>query len=314
MRRVSMIPSLLTCGNFACGVISIILCLQSTLAEERAKVAADALLAARGAELLQYACFAIFIAMLFDMLDGRVARMTGSSSQFGAELDSLADGCSFGVAPAVIVTTLWVQAQPENVQWYGQVMLCGIVYAVCAILRLARYNVEKTKIDKNYFSGLPSPAAAGVVVSAVLFCQKGYLAPLWAWMANVVPLKNTHESLQMQARVLGIYMLVVGVLMFTRLRFVHLANRFLSGKRRVHVLVVVIFLLALVLNNPVEMLFIFTSGYLVVSVAFNVPRTLRDFKRELTSPQGLQYDPTDAEEAAESADEGAAESGSGEED
>ncbi len=274
MKRVAMLPSLLTVGNFACGVLAILFCFHAIRLSERADALQDALARTQGEEMLVYACLVIFIAMVFDVLDGRVARMTGSESHFGAELDSLADDCTFGVAPAILVTTLWIQVQPPSAKWWGQVMFCAVVYAACAILRLARYNVEVGSVDKNYFTGLPSPGAAGAVVSAVLFCHEGYLNPFWQWLLETVPVRDTTEIMQMQARVLGVYMLVIGVLMVSRLRFVHVANRFLSGRKRFTYLVATLFALFLLFHRPVEVLFLAFNGYVLVSLINNASRMM----------------------------------------
>jgi CDP-diacylglycerol---serine O-phosphatidyltransferase len=292
MRRVSILPSLLTIGNFTCGFIAIVLCLQAMRfsamgsglervqkspaldRELRQQIAGDLCVdKIRSAELLRWACLVIFLAMIFDMLDGRVARMTGAESRFGGELDSLADGCSFGVAPALIVVTLWVQAQPGYAQWWSLVMICGAAYAACATLRLARYNVEIGIADKTYFMGLPSPGAAGCVASTVLFCQAGHLEPLWQWLVDRVP--PVQEASEMQARVLGIYMLVVGLLMVTRLRFVHVTNRYLGGRRRFTSLVAAIFFLALLCERPAEVLFTAFNGYVLFSLLDNALRRRR---------------------------------------
>ncbi len=265
LNRVSMLPSLLTVGNFTCGVVAIVFCLQYL------KLGTGA--------MLDYACAAVFIAMVFDMLDGRVARMTGSESHFGAELDSLADDCTFGVVPAVIVTTMWIQAQPDTANWWGQVMFCGIVYAACAILRLARYNVEVGSIDKNYFTGLPSPGAAGAVVSAALFCHRGHLDIAWQWLLDRVSINGTTGIAQMQARVLGVYMLGIGLLMVTRLRFVHIANRFLGGHRGFSYLVAAVLAIFLMLYLPIWMLFLCFNVYVITSLIFNVPRMAISVRR-----------------------------------
>jgi len=286
MKRISPLPSLLTIGNFTCGFIAIVLCLQALRCQSRGRLMEDVLrqptMAAevrasmtdraawhrdRNSELLRWACLAIFFAMIFDVLDGRVARLAGVASRFGAELDSLADACSFGVAPAMIVITLWSQAQPEHANWWSLVMICGAAYAGCAILRLARYNVESGAVDKNYFSGLPTPGAAGAVVSAVMLCQEGYLDSLWEWLAIRVP--RVKAAAEAQARALGIYLLIIGLLMVTRLRFVHIANRYLSGRRRFSTLVALIFCLVLLCERPAEVLFIAFNGYVLVSLGDN---------------------------------------------
>ncbi len=114
------------------------------------------------------AAIAVFIAMILDALDGRVARLTNTQTQFGAEYDSLADMCSFGLAPALIMY-VWSLSSLVQYSWqWGKLgWLAAFLYVACAALRLARFNVKASSTDKRYFQGLPSPAAAGVVVGFV---------------------------------------------------------------------------------------------------------------------------------------------------
>ena len=100
------------------------------------------------------AAIAIFVAMVFDGLDGRVARMTNTQSKFGAEYDSLSDMVSFGVAPALVAFT-WSLNDAGKWGW-----LAAFIYCACAALRLARFNTQIGSMDKRFFMGLPSPAAA----------------------------------------------------------------------------------------------------------------------------------------------------------
>lgn len=109
----------------------------------------------------EQAAMAIFISMVFDGLDGRVARMTNTQSAFGAEYDSLADCISFGAAPA-LVSYSWALHNLGKVGW-----MIGFVYMACAALRLARFNVQHDSADKRYFTGLPSPSAAALVAGMV---------------------------------------------------------------------------------------------------------------------------------------------------
>jgi CDP-diacylglycerol--serine O-phosphatidyltransferase len=138
----TLLPHLLTSGNLAAGFYAIVK-------------------ASTGDPLR--ASYAIFIAAIFDILDGRAARMTGSESRFGAEYDSIADTVSFGVAPAVIA---FHAGGFLDLKWAGWVM--AFVYTACASLRLARFNVSSGRY-RGRFDGLPSPAAAGMVVSTVWF-------------------------------------------------------------------------------------------------------------------------------------------------
>ncbi len=111
---------------------------------------------------------AIFVAMVLDGMDGRVARMTGTESVFGKEYDSLSDMVSFGLAPALVVYQ-WGVASLADYGWiWGKLgWLVAFFYAVAAALRLARFNARIGMVDKRYFEGLPSPAAAGLVGGAV---------------------------------------------------------------------------------------------------------------------------------------------------
>lgn len=116
------------------------------------------------------AAIAIFVAALFDGMDGRVARMTNTQSPFGAEYDSLSDMVSFGIAPALVVFT-WSLQSLGKVGW-----ICAFIYAVAAAFRLARFNVQLDVADKRYFTGLASPLAAAIIASMV-----------WAGFDNRVP-------------------------------------------------------------------------------------------------------------------------------
>ena len=119
----------------------------------------------------EQAAVAIFIAMILDALDGRVARMTNTQSEFGAEYDSLADMGSFGLAPALVMYE-WSLSSLVNVSYpLGKLgWLAAFLFVACAALRLARFNTKASNTDKRYFQGLPSPAAAGVVVGFVWAC------------------------------------------------------------------------------------------------------------------------------------------------
>ncbi|HUG52579.1 MAG TPA: CDP-diacylglycerol--serine O-phosphatidyltransferase [Vicinamibacteria bacterium] len=139
-RGASILPSLFTTGNLFLGFWAIVRTLNGQYAE---------------------AAPLIFWAILLDVLDGRLARMTGTTSEFGAELDSLADVVSFGVAPALLVYA-WGFATMPRVGW-----LVAFLFVVCGALRLARFNVQKSSVDGRYFVGLPIPAAAAPVAALV---------------------------------------------------------------------------------------------------------------------------------------------------
>jgi CDP-diacylglycerol--serine O-phosphatidyltransferase len=111
------------------------------------------------------AAIAIFVAMVFDGLDGRIARLTNTSSKFGAEYDSLADMVSFGVAPALVMFS-WGLGELGKFGWSA-----AFIYVACGALRLARFNTQIDTADKNFFTGLASPAAASILASTVWVCH-----------------------------------------------------------------------------------------------------------------------------------------------
>ncbi|MEN9464049.1 MAG: CDP-diacylglycerol--serine O-phosphatidyltransferase [Pseudomonadota bacterium] len=130
------------------------------------------------------AAVAIFISMILDGMDGRVARLTNTQSDFGAEYDSLADMVSFGVAPALVAFS-WSLQDLGKIGW-----IAAFMYVAGAALRLARFNTQLGTADKNFFTGLASPAAAAMVAGTVwVFSETGVLGADVAWlMAFVVPL------------------------------------------------------------------------------------------------------------------------------
>jgi len=116
---------------------------------------------------------AVFVAMIFDTLDGRIARLTHTESAFGKEYDSLADMVAFGLAPAIVSYQWGVVRIAEYGRAWGRFgWLAAFFYAVCAALRLARFNARAATADKRYFEGLPSPSAAAIVAAFVWFSSE----------------------------------------------------------------------------------------------------------------------------------------------
>ncbi len=144
-RSIYLLPNLCTAMNLFCGFYAII-------ASVDGKFIASAI--------------AILIAAVFDNLDGKVARATNATSQFGVEFDSLADLVSFGVAPGLMMY-LWALHSLHRIGW-----LASFLFVVCGALRLARFNTQAGTVSSEYFLGLPIPAGAGMTAVTVLFCHK----------------------------------------------------------------------------------------------------------------------------------------------
>ena len=123
-----------------------------------------------------FAAIGIFCAMVLDSLDGRAARLTNTQSEFGVQMDSLSDMVSFGAAPALIAYE-WALRGMGKWGWFA-----AFVYCACAALRLARFNVNTGVVDKRFFQGLPSPAAAGIVAGFIaLMTENGYKGDALGW-------------------------------------------------------------------------------------------------------------------------------------
>jgi len=171
MRKVFLLPSLITSASMSCGIMAILNVLN---------------VAEQGGDLdnhrYVFSCWLILAAAVLDLMDGLVARLTRTESLFGAQLDSLADVVAFGVAPAVLIYTRMSNMENRHVA-EGTAMF----FAVCGALRLARFNVQKTRVEKKSFTGLPIPAGAGMVVSSFLFFQQ--VDPDWdkKFVLNFLP-------------------------------------------------------------------------------------------------------------------------------
>lgn len=172
-RGVYLLPNLITTGALFSGFYAIIAAMSGTL---------------------ENAAIAIVIAGFLDSLDGRIARMTNTQSEFGVQYDSLSDLVAFGVAPAVLMFS-WVLSDLGKIGW-----MIAFLYMACAALRLARFN---TAPDSKIFVGLPSPAAAGVLSSAV-----------WTWVDNFDPAVSIQISV-----VIATFVTVFALLMVSNIRF-----------------------------------------------------------------------------------------------
>ena len=232
VKYIAVLPSLITVLNGVFGFIAIVFASRVTDTE-------------RGVAGLSYfamAGYMILLAMFADMLDGRLARMSQSTSSFGGQLDSLCDLISFGVAPAFImlkaIEVRLGSATPLSGNLFHRfVWLAALAYVCCAVIRLARFNVENEEGETAHmrFVGLPSPGAAGAVVSLVIFHQEVIL--------KLMP--------NLDALILALPFLTLGmaILMVSRIPYPHVLNLYLRGKRPFSYLMRVLLFLGLVWWN-----------------------------------------------------------------
>ncbi len=225
-RVIAVLPTLLTLGNAACGFAAI------TFAT-RVDPAAPA------AGLLATAGLLIVAAMFFDMVDGRVARLMRQTSDFGAQLDSLCDVISFGVAPALIVVH-------SSYHYHPRLLWClSVLFVLCAVLRLARFNVETAEDDDHTsFIGLPSPAAAGTVASFAI-AWPGFVRLTGPEMPERVQTMGAW-LMTTTSILLPIMSVVLGCLMVSRVRYPHVFNVVFRGQKPFPHLIQLVFALVAV--------------------------------------------------------------------
>ncbi|SMN13191.1 CDP-diacylglycerol--serine O-phosphatidyltransferase [Bathymodiolus heckerae thiotrophic gill symbiont] len=236
-RGVYLLPNVLTTFGLFAGFFSIILATQGQYAES---------------------AIAIFVAMVWDGLDGRVARLTNTQSAFGEQYDSMADMVSFGVAPALLIY-FWQLSEMEQIGWIG-----AFVYTAASALRLARFNTQIGVADKRYFQGLPSPAAAALIAGLV-------------WTKEFI---GTTPYDQYLAIVSWIILVSAGVLMVSNIRYYSFKEVNLKGKASFKLLLIAILIIIVITLSPSAILFVFflvyaLSGLIMTMIDVRKKRALK---------------------------------------
>lgn len=230
IQALSILPSMLTMGNGVCGISAVI---------ELFKAFVQLGEPGHGHAMWHMNLAAILIGggMVFDGLDGKVARLTNTSGKFGAELDSLCDALTFGLVPAML---MWVFGQHlyELSEYASRgLWAVAVIYASCAILRLARFNAETEPDDDHMtFSGMPSPGAACGIVS--MFLALSWFSDTFTWMRELW----AQTLLAVFVPVVGA---TIGLLMVTRIRYVHLMNRLFNRRQSFRTLIFLLLTLVL---------------------------------------------------------------------
>ena len=239
LKSITILPSLVTLLNGIFGFAAIIV---------------------TSRELFAMAGYLVLLAMIADMLDGRLARMSQNTSSFGGQLDSLCDIISFGVAPAFLMLKVleselspeWISLSDESfIQRF--IWVTAAAYICCAAIRLARFNVENEEDTSAHMSfiGLPTPAAAGVVVSLIIFQQKHM---------NILSVLSVIIIFLLPLVALGVAMLMV-----SRIKYPHILNQYLKGKKPFSDLIRVLLLLAFVIWNLQAALVLIFCGFALSS-------------------------------------------------
>jgi CDP-diacylglycerol--serine O-phosphatidyltransferase len=218
MRRgVYILPNLFTTGNLFCGFWAIVSVFQ---------------------ERFEYAAYAILLASVFDVLDGKVARLSGATSKFGVQYDSLADLVSFGIAPAVLAFS-WALRPYGRFGW-----LAAFLFVVCGALRLARFNVMSASGETKFFKGLPIPAAASIIALTILL----YLRLIeTGWVKDIVIL---------------VMIYVLAFLMVSSIRYFSFKELNLAKRKPFSIFMFVILSMIVIVMEPVIVLFGFVLAYI----------------------------------------------------
>jgi CDP-diacylglycerol---serine O-phosphatidyltransferase len=249
IRTIAVLPTLFTLGNLICGFFSIVVASRveapvgpDPITSQRIGITQPSQLAFNKDDPthnIMLSAWLIFLAMVFDALDGHVARLSRTSSEFGAQLDSLCDVVTFGVAPGFLL----VKMVPQFTYWHtGAIWIIAVVFPACAAMRLARFNVETSEEDDHmHFNGLPSPAAAASIAGfAILFYTTRIESQVEgkAWLAAV------DRAVQ---HALPWFSLIVAALMVSRIPYPHVVNQIFRGQRSFGHLVGLVFALVAVM-------------------------------------------------------------------
>ncbi|MES0326637.1 MAG: CDP-diacylglycerol--serine O-phosphatidyltransferase [Gammaproteobacteria bacterium] len=242
-RGVYLLPNLLTTGALFAGFYGIVSAMNGGF---------------------EQASIAIFIAMVLDGLDGRVARMTNTQSDFGAEYDSLADMVSFGVAPALVMY-IWSLSSlvDHGWQWGKLGWLGAFIYVAAAALRLARFNTHVGSSDKRYFQGLPSPAAAAVVIGMV-----------WALFDQGVKGQDV-------APIALVLTVIAGLLMVSNISYYSFKDLDFKNKVPFIAVFVVVLIFVLASIDPPKILF---GCFLIYALSGPIVSVLRRIKKRSQRP------------------------------
>ena len=243
MKGIPVVPTLVTLGNMFCGFAALGCVAKATSVEGNFWID------------IQWAGWLILIAMVFDALDGKVARLAGMTSDFGVQLDSLSDMVSFGVAPGAIVKVVATRLEIlPRVAW-----VTSIMFVLCAAMRLARFNVETEEDAEShqYFRGLPTPAAAGVIASLMVMYSSLLEDRVVGRIATRIE-PVAEPVMMLVVKLMPLVAVLLAVLMISRLRYPHVMSRLLREKKPFGYLVCVLFLvLVAFLTKPFSLPVIF---------------------------------------------------------
>jgi CDP-diacylglycerol--serine O-phosphatidyltransferase len=255
-KGIFILPSLITCGNMAFGILSMVSSINGNFIR---------------------AAWLLVGALACDIVDGRVARLTRTTSDFGLHLDSLSDLISFGVAPAIMMYMLVLNSMPK----IG--IAIAVLFVLCSALRLARFNVMAQRgVSNKNFMGLPTPASAGVLISFVLSYE--LLGPK-EYALNVKTIPVLMNTMPVFFRAMPIVMILLSFLMVSNVPYLSFKRIALSRLRTIQLLVLSIVLVLLILVYPQNIIFIIFTVYALSGlVVYFIRFFIRKARRNRESP------------------------------
>jgi CDP-diacylglycerol--serine O-phosphatidyltransferase len=306
LRAIAVLPTMATLCNLLCGFAAIHFCMRALFAAGEGVLPFE--MGARDSRLLErllpsylaMAGYLIFLGMLFDVLDGRLARLARRTTEFGGQLDSLADMVSFVLAPALLMLALlsrqlegeWV-VTPLGDTFGRAAWIMAALYVACGAIRLARFNVENEPSEQHhkYFKGLPVPGAASLLASLIILHE-------WAFRLEAQAVPATHGTWSKSlVRALPLVALCLSLLMVSRVRYIHFGNVFLGGRRPIiHVLLLVTALMLVVVRPEIAL----TAYLLLYAISGPATTALRRLRKPAAAPALAVEDANRAGDPADS--------------
>jgi CDP-diacylglycerol--serine O-phosphatidyltransferase len=233
-KGIYIIPSLFTCGNMSCGYLSVVSSINGNFTE---------------------AAWLLIFAIAFDMMDGRIARLTKTTSEFGVQMDSLSDLVSFGIAPSVMMYLLVL----NSIGKIGTAI--SVLFVLCSALRLAKFNVKAHSDDsvQSFFMGLPTPASAGLLISFVLSYELFIADPGQSLTFKTIPILV--KNMPVFFKIMPVVMVVLSLLMVSNIPYVSFKKVNVAKPKAFRFLILTILLIWLMFTFPQNIIFILFTLY-----------------------------------------------------
>ncbi|MCA6079477.1 CDP-diacylglycerol--serine O-phosphatidyltransferase [Candidatus Endomicrobiellum agilis] len=251
-KGIYIVPSLFTCGNITCGCLSTISSINGNFTK---------------------AAWLLIFAIVFDMTDGRVARLTKTTSEFGVQMDSLSDLVSFGIAPSVMMYLLVLNSMGK----IGTAI--SVLFILCSALRLAKFNVKACSNDSisNFFMGLPTPASAGLLISFVLSYELFIAVPGQSLTFKTIPILM--KNMPVFFKTMPIVMVVLSLLMVSNIPYVSFKKINVAKPKAFKFLILTVLLIWLTFTFPQNIIFILFTLYAFSGILSYVIKYWKVLKR-----------------------------------